>query len=464
MLLKVRKRQLAVLIGSATVSACSWLMAPEMPKTNLPSYFNSATSVNIESLPYLAWWQQFKDPTLNSLIESGIQNNLDLKIALSNLKQAQGQLRQVELSWIPLVNIYAGYSSNPGFGNIGTFYGIWPQYTLNIAQLIERQQQAKYTLEMTRAMVDGVRLTLIGQISAAYLTLIAQQQQLKLLQQLAYDLQQLIKLSHQQIQIGLKDNIDIAQLVIHEKLVQAQINLSQHNIVLSQNSLHYLRNQNPGTVTSATSFASYDFSNFHPGSLPSTVLQNRPDLLIAEYALKAAHSGVGVAYAALFPAIQLDRFAGAGSGNGSVAPPLTATSMTDSYLNWGINPATFGTIEAQKGAYQAEVYSYIQTVRKILEDVDNNLAANQLFTKNYLNTYQALVEQHNKYQLQQGLYHSGIMSYPELLGNKIDVDNLELSVNQSKLQQAIALVNLYQSLAGGYKYTPESVNLIHLDH
>ena len=72
----------------------------ELPKTNSPSLFRSADSINtnIESLPYLAWWQQFNDPTLNNLIESSILNNLELQSSIQSLEQARGQLLQAKLS------------------------------------------------------------------------------------------------------------------------------------------------------------------------------------------------------------------------------------------------------------------------------------------------------------------------------------------------------------------------------
>jgi outer membrane protein TolC len=182
------------------------------------------------------------------------------------------------------------------------------------------------------------------------------------------------------------------------------------------------------------------------------VLQNRPDLKIAEYSLKAAHTNVGVAYASLFPAVQLDGFFGGASASNSFATPANYAPFQDEYVNWGINPSTFGKIEAGKGAYQAQVYKYIQTVRKILQDVDNAFSANRQYSRNYQDTQLAWQDLANKYQLQQGLYKIGTLSYPQLLESKIILDNLILSVNQARLQQAISLVNLYQDLAGGYKY------------
>lgn len=452
-------RNWSCLSAILTIAGCSWLSSPTTPQVNSPKQFDQAqvNYQNLESLPYLAWWQQFNDPKLNALIESGLKNNLDLEVALANLEQAQGQLRQVQLSWIPFVNLYAGFSSNPAFGDIGTFYGAWPQYTINIAQVIKQQERANYNLEMNKAMVDGVRLTVIGQVSAGYFTLIAQQEQLLLLNKLNDDMNELIKILKQEVTIGLKDNVDLTGLMSKQQLIQAQISIATHNIVLSQNSLHYLLNQNSGSIKSTNNFTKLNFDKFKPGALPSTVLQNRPDLRMAEYAVKSAHAGVSVAYGGLFPSLQLDSFFGAGTGDGIVGNPTNYVPMQDAYMNWGINPSTFGQIEAQKGAYQAQVYRYIQTVRKILKDVDNDFSANRQYSNNYQSTQQAWKDLAEKYKLQQGLYQTGIMSYTQLLDAKIQLDNLALTVNQAKLQQAITVVNLYQDLAGGYKYQkPES--------
>lgn len=452
-----------LLIGSIVVSAltagCSSFMHADLPDVSAPLKFNSATSnQQIESLPYLAWWHQFNDPQLNNLIESGLNNNLDINVALSNLEQARGQLTQIQLSWIPFVNLYGGYSSNPAFGDIGTFYGAWPQYIINIAGVIQAQRQAKYNLQMRSAMVDGVRLTVIGQISASYFSLIAQERQLELLNIFHDDLQQLLDLSMQEVKIGLRNNIDTDGVRSQLNLIQAQIEVVKHNIVLSNNAISYLLNHNPGSVANSNNFTQLDFAKFKPGDLPANVLQNRPDIKIAEYQLQLSNAGVGVAYSNLFPELQLDSFFGYGSREGRVASPNYYAPMQDAYVNWGINPSTFGQIEAAKGAYQAQVYNYIQSVRKALRDTDNSLSANNQYGKNYLKINQALNNLQDKYKLQSGLYKTGIMSYPELLRNKIEVDNLAITDNQAKLSQALSLVNLYQELAGGYKYESSVTN------
>lgn len=439
---------------SLGIIGCSWFHEADLPKTNTPTKFNSVESnINVESLPYLAWWQQFNDDNLNYLIESGLKNNLDINIALSNLEQSKGQLKQIQLSWIPFVNLYGGYSSNPSLGDIGTFYGAWPQYSINILQLIQKQKVAKYNVQTYEAMSNGVRLTIIGQIASSYFSLISLQRQLELFEKLNTDLGQIIKFNEQEIKIGLRDTLEVDSIKAEQYSIQGQIEVIKHNIQLSSNSLNYLLNENPGTITNSNNFAKLDFSKFKPGDLPSNVLQNRPDVQMAGFTLQASHANVGVAYSNLFPIVQLDKFFGRGSSNGTYASPNNYVSLQDAYLNWGINPSTFGQIEAGKGAYQSQVYTYIQTIRKVLRDVDNSLSANNRYNANYLKVNLALETLNDKYKLQKGLYSSGIISYPKLLQNKVELDNAEINENQAKLNQALVLVNLYQELAGGYKYS-----------
>lgn len=445
-------------VVSIALVSCSWLSDPKTPTVDLPQQFASQDNVfqNVESLPYLAWWQQFNDSKLNYLIESGLKSNLDVSIALSNLDSARGQLSKIQLSWIPFVNLYTGYTTNPAFGNAGTFYGIWPQYTINIMQLLKQQELAKYNLEMSRTMVDGVRLTVIGQISTAYFTLIAEQEQFKLLMILSNDISKLVKVYYDKISVGLDQNINIADVLVEQKMIDAQINIVQNNIQLSQNSLRYLINQNPGGIDTQGNFAKIDFNLFKPGNLPATVLQNRPDIKIAEYQVKASHTSVAIAYSSLFPSLQLDSFFGAGSGNGTLATPNNYFPIQDDYINWGINPSTFGQIEAQKGTYQAQVYNYIQTVRKALRDTDNGMSSNQQYSMNYINTVKAKHAFDKRCNLRNDLYQTGIIGLQDILSDKIQQDKLAIRVNETKLQQAITLVNLYQELAGGYKYVAES--------
>ncbi len=421
--------------------------------STVPPQFPSSTKAYkpIKNLPYLAWWQQFHDQELNLLIDEGLRNNNDIHVAIANLQQAQGALQQVKLSWIPVIKPYGGYSTNPALGAPGGFYGIWPYYVVNIMQLYSQQKQAKYYVNFYQAAFSGMRLAVIGQVAASYFTLMAQLEQVRLIRQLDKDMKSLITLSEQDINIGLANEIDLAQLHSDELQISAQIQPILHNIVVSENALRYLINANPGPIQSKNNFAQLDFSHFKPGSLPTQVLSNRPDMKMAEYALKAAKLDITLAYSNFFPALQLDDFLGEVH-----LPNSVFAQSVDAYFNGTIAPSNFGLINTSKGAYNAKIAEFTKTLRRILKEVDTDYSANKRMNAQYLTYLRAEKDYRHKYKLQEGLLKTGLISYKELVQSRLYLDNLALSTNQAKLELAMSLVLLYQDLAGGYSYNKGS--------
>ena len=191
---------------------------------------------------------------------------------------AQAQLKQVKLNWIPGMSIIAGYSQMPNIGDPGALFTLFPQYVLNIFQQIKQQQSAQYQVKASSHALDGVRLTLIGQVSASYFTLLAQREAQQIYQHLLHDENKLITLYQSQYRAGLISKDEIDTLTSQIKQTQSQYVITKHNIIVSQNALHFLLNQNPGPLPLKISFNQLNDLKIIPGNLPATVLKNRPDV------------------------------------------------------------------------------------------------------------------------------------------------------------------------------------------
>src|SRR3990167_8478697 len=136
-----------------------------------------------------AWWQQYHDPSLNQLIAEGLRCNNDIQVAMANIEAAEGELKHVELNWLPGLTANLGYSSFPYLGYPGVLAVLAiPLYTINIFNQIKSQQQTYYELKVTKSMRDGVKLTVIANISAAYFSHLAQAERLYLLKRIDQDL------------------------------------------------------------------------------------------------------------------------------------------------------------------------------------------------------------------------------------------------------------------------------------
>lgn len=440
---------------SFSLASCS-IISPKnnQQPINVPSQWAFVESEKLTQdnhFSYLAWWKKLDDNTLNQLIVEGLKNNNNIGEAQGNLEQAKGQLKAVELSWIPNISTFAGYSNNPELGAPLGFYGVWPEYALfNIFNTIAIQKSAELNVAAQKKAVEATKLILIGQIANSYYTYIAQVAQLKLYTQYQKDLHEMLEIQQADYTIGIHSDIEtktIAQQVNHAIIQQKMI---ENNTIKSQNALHYLINQNPGRLVTQTNFEQVNTHYPNVALLPVAVLANRPDVAMAELEYRLAIQNKGGGYTQLLPAVQLDHFQGMSNVGESPSRGTTAT-MNDAYLEWIVNPSVFGQIDALKGAEKAAYYHYIDTVRKALRDVDNNLVNHAYANQMYEAAYKAYNDAEQKYRLTIDLYKTGIVPYRTALQEKLNVDQAAIDVNQMKLMQMVTLVNLYQDLGGGYK-------------
>ncbi len=408
----------------------------------------------IVKLPYLAWWHKFNDPVLSQLIESGLTNNNGLNVAMANVEAAEGELKRVKLNWVPSLSSNLGYSSFPDLGYPGALITIIPTYTINIFSQIKEQQKAEYELKATKAMSDGVALAVIGQIANSYFTLIAQTEQYQLFQQLDKDLTEVVTISKAIYSGGLTSELVVDNSKSELDLIKAQEFIIQQNIIASQNALHYLINENPGNIVMVRKFSQLNGEQIIIGNLPLTVIENRPDMIQAANELKASNEGIGLAFSNLLPSIQLSAARGSIGDNNAygIGNPI--------YFNRALlevplfNASVYGQLDRAHGLNKASYYRYTDTLRKVLREVNTDMSAHDLFTSRFNVTVSSKYETQKAYQLHQSLYQRDIISYLELLESKIKLDHIDIVVNQSKLEQFITIVNLYQDLAGGYKYSP----------
>lgn len=479
-------RKLIYLLTSIGLLGCSYF-SPSYHKPNLamPDHWSSQTagieSVN-ESLPYLSWWQQFNDPTLNYYIESGLHNNMNIQVAKANLEAAQGQLLSAKLNWIPFLSIFGGdisgnsQNSLAPIGNLGAiansgaFYALLPAYTLNIFTNYTLQKQAGYNVEAAQNAELSVRLAVIGQVSAAYFSLLAQQQMLDQYNKLNNTLNELIQINVSLDKRGLANGISINELRSKQQLVQGQISLAEHNLQLAKNALRLLINQTPGDVGNQNKFANINPYQVIPGNMPVSVIAARPDIMRAEAQLKAANEGISVASSALLPSINLNYFYANGSGSQTFNNAAPLPSVGDSngntqsyyaaYANWTILPSVFGQINTSSALFRASLANYKFVVNTALHEVDNSLSANNGWNKKMTANQLALNQLESAVTTKQSMHKRGLLPYGMVLVAQAEQQLLAIDITQTKLQQMISLVNVYQNLGGGYKYEEESNNKV----
>lgn len=426
-------------------NSCSLLeprYAPPVVKIPVKwQHTNPQLSVN---LPQLRWWKQYKRPQLDDMIQKALRQNSQLQMSMANIELAQSQLDEVKLNWLPNLAVIAGYSQFPALGNPGRFAIGAPAYIINIFQQYKQQKSATALYKASIYVKDSVQLALIAQVATSYFILSSQEESLSLYLKLLKQEKSYLNIIESQYRHGLisEDRVDEVNSQVEQ--VISQIKLARHYITVSHNALRYLFNENPGQISLNQSFNTLNSDAVIPGNLPASVLNARPDIREAEAILRAAHADVGAVSASLLPSVSLGSYLGTSSVYGGVHLSQAMLTMP------AIDLPIFAQIGAAKARYRIFCIQYIDTIRKALREVSNDLSAYMAFSLQLKHNTSAFMSEKRHCQLVAGRYKAGLVDEGQVLYCQIKLTEMALQLNQNKLEKILGSITLFQNLGGGY--------------
>jgi multidrug efflux system outer membrane protein len=199
-----------------------------------------------------------------------------------------------------------------------------------------------------------------------------------------------------------------------------------------------------------------------PAGLPSSLLERRPDVVAAQRAMEASNARIGVARAAMFPALTLSA-AGGGVG-GSVSDVFAWSSrswvlgalLSAPLIDGGRNRANVTRSEA---ALEESVAAYRQSVLVAFAEVEDNLAGLRILSAQAAEIDAALVSARRAADLAQKLYDAGRSSYLDLLDAQRNLAAVERSAVQLRGNRAVTTVALIRALGGGWDGPAASENV-----
>ncbi len=477
----LKKQTPFIITVFSVITGCA-LYSPSYEKPDVDSPPVTRNGMIIESsntdLSQISWWKKMNDLVLDDLINKALANNNQIQIAQGNVLQAQAKLSSAQFSWIPTLNagalgfagnsfdtnttsnnsnlpIQSGSQNNANFNGYGA--GFMPGYTFNIFTNISRTKLAKASLETQRAAVGATRLSVIGQVSGSYFMLLGQKNQLRLQKQMIKDMEDLESVLNVQLQDGATDAssiIGLRQLIAQTK---SKIPSIENSISQTENALQLLINQNPGPIITNGDINKLNIAGIIPANLPSTVLKNRPDIIMAEGQLKQANANIALANSVFFPTISLTGL----TGGGSLALSNLFNSSGGFWAGQAsafmpiLNAQSFEQVKAAKGGYYVSYYNYVQTVKSAFSNVDNSLTNQQKINDAYADMVKSCSSAQDLYQLSLVKSKYGATDNRNVLGSKLNVDTAELTLNNIKMQQLDSIVQVYQALAGGYNVESE---------
>jgi NodT family efflux transporter outer membrane factor (OMF) lipoprotein len=478
-MIKQNNTYLFILILFTSMSACkapSILPAPEL-KT-IPKEYSNAAKIDSASIVNIKWNQFFTDKQLVALIDTALQNNLDVLTTLQEIEIAKNKIKFANGKFLPSITggtslsvEKVGRFTSQGAGDASTditpgtgvpdllpnlSFGFQASWEADIWGKLKSAQKA--TVLRYLSSEEGKKLVvtnLIAEISNDYYELVAQKNQLEIVRASIGLQQKQLELVKVQKETGVVSSLAVKQFEAQLYNTQnTEYNILQ-NIVETENKINLLLGRYPQTIKVNPATTTQKLPILIESGVPSQLLNNRPDIKQAELELQATNFDVKAARAEFYPSFNI----GATLGFSAFKPAYllrTPESMMYSLVNDITGPivnksaikAAFNTANAQ----QIEaLYSYQKSIINGYIDVSNQLSNFQNLNKAYelknteTNTLKEAVE------ISSDLFKYGKATYLEVLTAQRDALNAQLELIDFKKQQLQSIANVYKALGGGWQ-------------
>lgn len=449
------------------------------PDAQLPSIYrgDASTAASLGNVP---WRTLYDDPVLQGLIQKALERNFNVEIAYANILQAEANLGITAANQSVFVNgvVQAPYQATTGNKAPGTpssqflpLAGITANYQVDLfGKLASATGSARNQLLSTQAAFETVLATVVAEVATAYFQLRELDQVLDFTQKAVTVREQNVRLMTLRVEGGESSMQDQRQAEQSLYEVSQNIPALRQSIAQTENALAVLTGDYPHDITRGLPLE----QQVKMPALPQTgfaseLLQRRPDIRQAEYAIAAAAGNVDVARKLLYPSITLGASAAVGGQiingeatrvpipiltpiNGAFYGPLGLFSIVAQLLqpifNGGQIRSQIHLAEAQK---QQIAVSYLQTVHRAFEEVSDDVTS---YNESRLRTVQLELYERaslDSVRLASERYENGYTSYLEVLDAQTREYQAQTDVAQGHLNERLALVQLYLALGGGWQ-------------
>jgi NodT family efflux transporter outer membrane factor (OMF) lipoprotein len=437
------------------------------------------------------WWSQFRDPTLDSLVERALAGNLDVAAEVSKIRQARQQVIIAGAAALPQIDASGSVnntmlSKNAGISQIASAFGgggggktggaggattgiglpgtDFTTYSVGFDASWELDLfgQTRRSVEAARGRVEAevwslhdTEVSVAAEVAVDYLTLRSLQRQIDVAEREEAREQQLLALIEARRQAGFATRLEVSQQQNQLATAKSQRPTLEAEARGEVHALGVLLGQPPEALSAELTPVAAPPSPppAVPVGLPSELLRRRPDVRLAERNLAAATADVGVAVGDLYPQINLT---GSGdlisaslknlvSGN-SIQTSLTAALVEHVFDGGRIRANISAKKEARIQAYLA----YQKAVLTALKDVEDALARYGAEERRNAELRESAQAARVAFDMADDRYKSGLSDFINVLQTEAALYAAETQLAESDGLVDQDLVSLQKALGGGW--------------
>ena len=425
--MKYRSR-LSLLVAATLISGCAIWPDYLRPTVEIPAAYKEATvfpgwkvADPKDHQPSGPWWNIYDDSQLATLLSEATKANHTIQQAEARYRQAEALSRVARAALFPSLSGDASVKRNQsGNSSVQSSYnlGISAGWEADLWGRIKRGiESGDATLAASAADLNAATLSVQATLAQNYFQLRILDSQKKLLDDTALGYERSLKLTNNRYNVGLASRTEIAQAEAQLRSTRAQaIDVSAQRAQL-EHAIAVLTGHAPAEF----SLASLPLENSAklklpeiPASLPSELLERRPDIAAAERRAAAANAQIGIAKAALFPSLNL-------TGNLGYQTNHLADLLSVPSRIWSLGPLLAvsifdggqrkGQTDAAIAAYDATVSAYKQTILGGFQEVEDNLALLRILEEESKEQEAAVKSALESLQQTENRYKAGTVDY-----------------------------------------------------
>ena len=463
-----RASLVAVLALSTALSACNLAPKYARPTGAIPAAFPQggpypAAATDAPDVTKVGWRDFFTDPRLQTVIEAGLTNNRDLRIAAGNVLQARAQFRVQRGDLAPTTTATgaATYTNNimgagAGLTDLQIYNGTigFSSFELDLFGRVRNlTRAAQETYFASEEAQRATRISLIAEISTAWLTMASDQEQLRISRETLKTFEDTLRLTRAQFDIGVASELEARQADTNYQSARNDIAALTARVAQDKNALDLLVGATVAQDLLPSGLGTARFTREAlPNELDSAVLLRRPDVLQAEHQLIAQNANIGAARAAFFPKISLT------ATLGTISTALSSLFAGGSFTYNGapsIGLPLFdggqrkGNLDYARASQQVAQATYEKSVQTAFREVADALAQRGTIGEQ-IAAQGARAESANvASRLSDARYRAGVDSFLTSLDAQRTAYTAQQQLVTTRLTQESNMVELYRALGGG---------------
>ncbi len=469
-------------------SSCAVGPDYERPELPLPQRYSALSDIaespggaaDNETQDYRRWWETFRDPVLNELIDEALQSNLDFRLAEARVREARAlysatfSLLFPDLDTVasaerskssrnanfnPSSNVQGDGDTASSSGRDRNLFqaGFDAAWELDIFGVNLRQiEAAQYRYESQQEAQRAVLITLLSEVARSYIAVRGIQNQLAIVRRNVEAEKETVDLEKMKLKAGITNDLTVAQAESQLASTAAQAPLLDASLHQSVYRLSILLGQPPGVLQEKLSAPATlpRATGMVPAGFPADLILRRPDVRQAERALAAATANIGVATAELFPKVNLTGTIGLRSEkSNSLQEKNSVYYSVGSVLSWPIfeiRPILLN-ISIQNLRLEQALILYRQAVLSSLEEVENALIAHDREKARNEMLARSVEASRRAYELAKQLNDAGVVDFLNVLTAQATLHLAEDQLARSDQTLSTTVIALYKALGGGWE-------------